>query len=499
MKRLRLQNLFFETVNKNEYYLDEKNNQFFYTHPLLFFLYHNIIENKNKDFLNSLSYPIIVKGIEYIENEVIYYYKKMQFLQRHKIIKSVKKNTFYENMSKETVNEAIANTDTLVLEMTQKCNLRCLYCTYGELYNRDPFRKNADIDIKMVIKLIIFLYENFWNTDKNYSIRKRINISFYGGEPLIQFKKIKDIVELTEKLRNNKVYFSYTITTNGTLINEEIANFFVKYNFQVGISIDGNRENNSYRIFANGIEIYDKLIEKINFLKANYPNFFRENVLFMSVLHSKNSIKEINSYLRDKYNKIVSIGPLNPVGVIKEKRHLFEKMSNESFFDKSSEKLNFEKDLRSIIISYNPYIYHSIVELFLEKNKLRFPTGTCVPLKKKIFISSKGLVLPCEKIDFRYNFGNINDENEDFSKIIDNVVKTHSLHLNQIKKTCHLCYYNNVCNKCMYNFEQDRFNRFICNHFCNKQNFKESMGQIIGTVETRPDLLISILNDFRIM
>ena len=101
-------------------------------------------------------------------------------------------------------------------------------------------------------------------------------------------------------MRNNKVYFSYTITTNGTLINEEIANFFVKYNFQVGISIDGNRENNSYRIFANGIEIYDKLIEKINFLKANYPNFFRENVLFMSVLHSKNSIKEINSYLRDK-------------------------------------------------------------------------------------------------------------------------------------------------------------------------------------------------------
>jgi uncharacterized protein len=295
----RYQNIFFETANGNTYYLDEINGQYYYCHPLMSFLAQRSIEDGH-DFLNLIQYPLEFRNHKYNKEEVIYYYNKMRFLNTHKVMSNKQKGILYNRIKKEDIEEAIANTESLVIEMTQKCNLRCVYCAYGDLYSRDSFRNNKDIGIKKIKELIVFLHENYWNTNKNYSVQKRISISFYGGEPLLRFKEIKELVNLTESLKNDKIQFGYTMTTNGTLINKDIADFLVKYEFDIGISIDGNEINNSYRIFPNGQNSYNIIINKIEYLRDHYPNYFDNKVIFMSVLHSRNSRAEINTYLENK-------------------------------------------------------------------------------------------------------------------------------------------------------------------------------------------------------
>ncbi len=71
---------------------------------------------------------------------------------------------------------------------------------------------------------------------------------------------------------------SYTITTNGTLISDEVLELFEKENFQVVISLDGPREiNDKNRKFANGNKsVFDKVIKNIIYIKENYKTLFNK-------------------------------------------------------------------------------------------------------------------------------------------------------------------------------------------------------------------------------
>lgn len=498
MINYRYQNILFETENGNIYYLDERGRQYYYFHPLLSFLVEHIIEKKENDFLSSLSFPLILKGQKYSEEDVSYYYNKMLFLKKHGVIRYQNDHIFYPNMKREEIEESIANTENVVIEMTQKCNLRCFYCTYGELYDRDPFRNNKDINVLLVEKFLLFLYHNYWNTYKNHSLKKQITISFYGGEPLIHFLGIKRIIELTASLENDKVSFKYALTTNGLLINKEIADFLSQYQVEIGISIDGNEENNSYRIFPNGQSSYNMLIDKINFLRYHYTDYFDEKVIFMSVLHNKNSIRDINEYLRDKYNKVVSIGNLNPNCLREDKVDTYKEIENTLQERKnSSEELILKKGIKDAFEYYNSYMISSYVEMFFEYSEKRYPTGTCMPLKKKMFITSEHLLLPCEKIDFRCNFGEIENFKDTFRNVIDIISEKYSQYLNEIKPQCARCYYNKICDKCLFNQSRNKFGQFECMHYFTKQKFRRVLGEYWGKIEKDKTVLENILSNYK--
>jgi uncharacterized protein len=94
-----------------------------------------------------------------------------------------------------------------------------------------------------------------------------MGITFFGGEPLISFDKIKEIVEYTEMI-SETITKRYTIVTNGTLMNDEIADFMEKYHFRVTVSLDGDKTiHDAYRFFASGCGSYDMVKE--NYQKYN--------------------------------------------------------------------------------------------------------------------------------------------------------------------------------------------------------------------------------------
>ena len=154
--------------------------------------------------------------------------------------------------------EAFGNHPTVVkalcLHVAHDCNLACRYCfaEEGEYHGR-----RALMDLETGKKALDFLV-------KNSGARVNLEVDFFGGEPLMNWGVVKELVAYGRSLEepNNK-RFRFTITTNGVLLNDEIMAFCNKEMHNVVLSIDGRQEvNDRMRPFRSGKGSYDVILPK---------------------------------------------------------------------------------------------------------------------------------------------------------------------------------------------------------------------------------------------
>lgn len=145
----------------------------------------------------------------------------------------------------------------LCLHVAHDCNLACKYCfaEEGEYHGR-----RAIMSYETGKQALDFLIANSGS-------RRNLEVDFFGGEPLMNFQVVKDLVAYgreQEKLHDK--HFRFTLTTNGVLLNDEVIEFANKEMDNVVLSIDGRPEVNDYmRPFRNGKGSYDLIVPK--FLK----------------------------------------------------------------------------------------------------------------------------------------------------------------------------------------------------------------------------------------
>lgn len=157
------------------------------------------------------------------------------------------------------------NIDYVIVGVAETCNLRCTYCyaengTYGQ-------NSKKIISFQELKKMLFDLLEITPTGIKCFS--------FFGGEPLMGFNAIKKFVEFaTEYLpQNNLPVPEWGIVTNGTLITDEIIEFFNKHNFAVNVSLDGPKEiNDITRVFADPTKSVFDVVEK-NLSRIKNKNF----------------------------------------------------------------------------------------------------------------------------------------------------------------------------------------------------------------------------------
>lgn len=137
----------------------------------------------------------------------------------------------------------------LVIRTPDFCQLNCRYCF--RQYN-EKFQK--------------FLYKPEQINDLLNHFPQVEAISFLGGEPLIFYNFIRQVILLT----HNRIK-KYYITTNSLLLNEEMIYLFTKYHCQINISLDGPKEINDYN---RGEGTFDKVMEKIKLLKSNISPYY---------------------------------------------------------------------------------------------------------------------------------------------------------------------------------------------------------------------------------
>ena len=157
-------------------------------------------------------------------------------------------NYIFDFKKRQTVVKA------LCLHIAHDCNLACRYCfaEEGEYHGR-----RALMSFEVGKKALDFLVANSGN-------RVNLEVDFFGGEPLMNWDVVKQLVEYGRSLEkpNNKK-FRFTLTTNGILLNDEILEFVNKEMGNIVLSIDGRKEiNDKMRPFRGGQGSYDIIVPK---------------------------------------------------------------------------------------------------------------------------------------------------------------------------------------------------------------------------------------------
>ena len=148
---------------------------------------------------------------------------------------------------------------TLVLNVTSKCNLSCKYCyEYGEDRLVEPATKPRFMSEDTARESVDFMFAEAGDAPK-------VHLTFFGGETLLNFKVLRFAMSYArEKAASLGKEVDASLTTNATLLRDEIIDWMVEHNVGVTVSMDGAREQqDANRVFANGMGSYDSVIPRV--------------------------------------------------------------------------------------------------------------------------------------------------------------------------------------------------------------------------------------------
>ncbi|MEQ1949384.1 MAG: quinohemoprotein amine dehydrogenase maturation protein [Bryobacteraceae bacterium] len=154
----------------------------------------------------------------------------------------------------------------IVLNTTNQCNLSCGYCYE---YSGDKIAQTSGKPKYMSEEIANASIDTLF---REAGDRPKVHVTFFGGETLLNYPVMKSTVDYANrKAAELGKVVDYSLTTNATLLTEEIVDFLAANRFGVTVSMDGDRElHDKMRIFHNGKGSYDIIVPKIKMLLARH-------------------------------------------------------------------------------------------------------------------------------------------------------------------------------------------------------------------------------------
>lgn len=196
--------------------------------------------------------------------------------------------------------KTIVPVNTLVLQVTEACNLDCLYC-YRTLSK--PLGRAEAMSPDTAVKAVDFLFESCGQLEK-------LVLVFFGGEPLLNFDLLASTVSYAEaKAKNSGKQIDFAVTTNGSLLNEKIIDFLVTNRVGVTVSLDGFREvHDLFRRFPGGKPSYDMILPKVKQLLTSLEG--RPAVARVTLAQTCQHVPQILDHLLDLGFSEVGFAPV---------------------------------------------------------------------------------------------------------------------------------------------------------------------------------------------
>jgi uncharacterized protein len=302
----------------------------------------------------------------------------------------------------------------LTLQVTQNCNLRCKYCIYsGNYENRS--HSNLKMNFDMAKKGIEFLIAHSIDTNEVFC-------SFYGGEPLLMFDLIKSCVNYAQESAEGQ-NINFTLTTNGTLLSNEMIDFFIKYKFSIVISIDGPREiHDINRRFSNDKGSFNSMYHNLQLIMKRDPDYFKNYVGFSTVIDPEADFNCVNDFIsgNDIFNESAIVSNVISDRNIKTQY----KISEDFVLDRNYEIFKYYlSKLGKLDKSFASKILSNYMEVKRKRggkqnisiNGLPDKTsrgGPCIPGTQRLFLNANGDFYPCERVSEASDvmkIGNIDD------------------------------------------------------------------------------------------
>jgi len=474
----------------NNYLFSGSAGELLFIHPVLNFL----IEKQDQgvdipSWLADITFPIqINEKLQVGKDEIRYYYNYFLFLRSAGYFRNIDKRDLKEKTyTPEIVESFFANTRRIAFEVTEACNLECKYCGLGDLYRQDTPRTGKMLSFE-VAKSLIDYFRNQQRLIRQTRIFRELEFSFYGGEPLLNFSHISRMVDYIESLEWKHRRISFHLTTNGLLLSKYM-DFLVEKDFNIIVSLDGNRIQNQFRLHKNGEESYDTVVDGILRLKKKYPGYFQQRVRFNAVLHSKNSVKEANEFFECTFGKKPSFINLSPINIRPDRMEQFDQIAPKN--ENSSEPGLME--ISAILYRYTNNNVDRYSHLLTDhKRKVFIDTATCNPFEQKIFCTARGLLLPCDKISHKFAFGKV--EAGEIVLDYSEIASTYNRWFKQLSELCDRCYKGTKCSMCLF-FTQFESPTPHCSQFCDRDTYRSLLEKVVSTLEAKPRYYKQLLND----
>lgn len=377
----------------------------------------------------------------------------------------------------------------LLLELTGNCNLNCHYCDVSGKYG-DKSIHQRNMSMETCIKAIDFFCR------KTAGFESPV-ISFYGGEPLLRFDLIKNAVRHIKKNYNFEKY-SYSMTSNGTIMNEEIYDFLIKNDFNIMISLDGPEHiHDRYRVPVNGGSAFKQVIDNLEFMQRYNSEFFSGKVRINCVLAPPFHLDET----LDFFNSHETVSQLKVRGSIVDNREttfledfnleesarefktvhkqLVERLKK-NILEQNFEKISIERmTVLSIVVNLARRGFTKLHEYMV-------PFGTCHIGLRRLFVKSNGDFHLCERAGNHYPIGDL-DNGFDYEKIADYYRK-----LDEVLHICKNCWAMIHCERCWANIgNPEEFKDENQDSFCSfqKKSVEIALKAYVELLQKDPDCL----------
>ncbi|MBE6904298.1 MAG: thioether cross-link-forming SCIFF peptide maturase [Ruminococcaceae bacterium] len=326
-----------------------------------------------------------------------------------------------ENLSEYTENAPIK---ALCLHVAHDCNLRCDYCFAA----KGDFKTGRCLmDFETGKKAIDFVIEHS-------GTRKNIEVDFFGGEPLMNFDVVKQIVDYTrgiEKQHNKN--FRFTITTNGVLLSDDKIEYINKEMSNVVLSLDGRKSvNDRIRKRVDGSGSYDTIVPKYKKLVATRGDKdYYVRGTFTS--YNLDFTEDIRAFLDEGFTQL----SIEPAVTPESEPYALKKEHIPAICEEYERLAKFIVEEKKKGNSFN--FFHFMIDL---------KGGPCIIKRLKgcgcgneyIAVTPEGDIYPCHQfVGGDFKMGNVHTNELDLS--IKNKFANESIYKKEDCKTCFAKYY----------------------------------------------------------
>ena len=246
----------------------------------------------------------------------------------------------------------------LCLHVAHTCNLNCAYCFASQgKYNGE----RAVMSFEVGKQALDFLMEHSGK-------RHNLEVDFFGGEPLMNFQVVKDLVAYARSIEKEAgKNFRFTLTTNGMLIDDEVIDFANREMSNVVLSLDGRKEvHDRYRVDYAGNGSWERIVPKFQKLvrERGGRNYYMRGTF---THHNPDFLQDIRQMLDLGFTELsmepVVCAPDDPTALTEEDRRIvldqYEKLA-ELMLEREREGRPFTFYHYMIDLSGGPCIYKRI-------------------------------------------------------------------------------------------------------------------------------------------
>lgn len=267
--------------------------------------------------------------------------------------------------------------------------------------------------------------------------------------------------------------------------------FLSRHKFKMLISLDGNKENDSYRITPKGNPSFDIVMMNLKCVENLYSEWFA-TFRYNAVFTNKSDVREIVDWFKMQFNTTPNFSPLHvPTEDAKDGNRILSMLK----------PFEIPEDIELIpsLITQNPLFNRILVfttrllnnsvskesELLVDESieNSTLPTGTCIPFSKRLFVSYNGKIHPCEKVNRDAPLGYIDNSgcvHIDCNEVANGFMKR----IAEVSSLCKKCYMQFCCTKCSFCYSNGK-----CDEFTSKSKFAKLLSDAVSYIESHPDII----------